>query len=92
MGLLHVYASSPYLNTVCQLFMLSAALVKITDAHCYTTSISVPEMVKPKHINLALNIEAEISSLEHSILNNKRNSDETPCCPNFFGTSLLVRF
>ena len=67
MGLLHVNASYPYISIVYQLFVLSA-LVKITAGHCYTTSISVPEMIKPRHINLALNIEAEISSLEHSIM------------------------
>jgi hypothetical protein len=73
--------------------MLSAALVKITKAHCYTTSISVPEMVKPKHINLALNIEAEISSLEHSILEITNEIQmKPPAAPIFLALLCLSGF
>jgi hypothetical protein len=92
MRLLHVCARSPYLNTVCQLLMLSA-LVRITDGHCYTTSISVPEMTKPKHIDLALDIEAEITSLDHSILEITNEIQmKPPAAPIFLALLCLSGF
>ena len=58
---------SLYLLRVAQLLIYSALVTNQTEAHCYTSSISVPAMSKPKHIDLTLDIQKEIISLEHSI-------------------------
>jgi hypothetical protein len=58
---------SVYLSRVSQLLIYSALLIFETEAHCYTSSISVPALSNPKHIELTLNIQKEIVSLEQSI-------------------------
>jgi hypothetical protein len=58
---------SVYLSELFQLLIYSALLIFETEAHCYTSSINVPALSNPKHIELTLDIQKEIISLEQSI-------------------------
>jgi hypothetical protein len=67
MGLTPKTGMSAYLSGLIQLLICSVLLISKAQAHCYTSEIKVPALYMPKHIELSLDIEKEIISLEESI-------------------------
>ena len=68
MGLTPFSGMSAYLLGLEQLLLCSILLIiPAATAHCYTSEIKVPALYMPKHIELSLNVDKEIVSLQESI-------------------------
>ena len=67
MGLTPFTGLSAHLLGLEQLLLCSILLISQAQSHCYTSEIKVPALYMPKHIELSLNIDKEIVSLQESI-------------------------